>query len=122
MFRWYSKMLGKKPLITRMVTCGFLFGLGDFICQGIEQQEKGRFSIDRRRLVRFSFFGCFLAAPILNYQYGRILPMISSKTTPSAIFAKLTFDQIIFSPIYTAYIFMTLALLEGKPQNLITWI
>ena len=114
MFRWYSKMLVRKPLTTRMATCGFLFGLGDFVCQGIEQQDKGGFTIDKIRLARFSFFGCFLAAPVLNYQCGRILPMISSKVTPSAILAKLSYDQMIFSPIYTPYIFMALALLEGK--------
>ena len=114
MFRWYSKMLSEKPLTTRMATWGFLFGLGDLICQGIEQQEKEELMIDKRRLTRFSFFGWFLAAPVLNYQYARILPMISPKTTPSAILTKLSFDQIIFTPVYISYIFIILALLEGK--------
>ena len=114
MFRWYSKMLSEKPLTTRMATWGFLFGLGDLLCQAIEQQEKDDFMIDKRRLARFSFFGWFLAAPVLNYQYARILPMISPKTTPSAILTKLSFDQIIFTPVYISYIFIILALLEGK--------
>ena len=114
MFRWYSKMLSKKPLTTRMITWGYFFGLGDLLCQAIEQQEKDDFMIDKRRLARFSFFGWFLAAPVLNYQYARILPTIAPKVTPFSLLTKLSFDQIIFTPIYISYMFIILALLEGK--------
>ena len=114
MFRWYNGMLHKYPLPTKMITSGFLFGLGDVICQKIEQSNKDKFVVDKKRLARFSFFGCFMGAPVLNFHYGTILQWVSPKTTPLATLAKVTVDQTLFAPFFITYIFMTLPLMEGK--------
>ena len=66
------------------------------------------------RLARFSFFGCFMAAPVLSFHYGRILPFVNKKTTPFATFQKVLVDQTMFAPFFLTYIFITMPLLEGK--------
>ena len=70
--------------------------------------------MDLKRLGRFSFFGCFMAAPVLNFHYGTILQWVSTKTTPLAILLKVTVDQTLFAPFFLTYVFITLPLMEGK--------
>ena len=96
MFRFYNSLLLKYPLPTKMVTSGFLFGIGDTLCQYIEQYKKDSFVLNFSRMARFSFFGCFMAAPVLNFHYGTILQKISPLTTPMATLKKVAFDQTFF--------------------------
>mmetsp|Transcript_6228 Transcript_6228/g.5349 ORF Transcript_6228/g.5349 Transcript_6228/m.5349 type:complete len:189 (-) Transcript_6228:13-579(-) len=114
MFRVYNKLLTKYPLPTKMATSGFLFGVGDTLCQYIEQHKSDKFQVNFKRLARFSFFGCFLGAPILNFHYGTILQRISTKTTPMATLVKVAFDQTFFATFFITYIFTVMPLLEGK--------
>ena len=114
MFRFYNRLLTKYPLPTKMVTSGFLFGIGDVLCQSIEQYKAEKFKLNLTRLSRFSFFGCFMAAPVLSFHYGTILQWISTKTTPLAILTKVAFDQTFFAIFFLYYIFMAMPLIEGK--------
>ena len=114
MFRGYNVLLTKYPLPTKMVTSGFLFGVGDVVCQLIEQKDKKSIRIDKARLGKFSFFGCFLGAPILSFHYGRVLQWITPKTTPLATLAKVSFDQLVFAPFFLTYIFIVMPMIEGK--------
>ena len=114
MFRFYNRLLTKYPLPTKMVTSGVLFGLGDIICQGIEQNKSEKFKLDITRLNRFLFFGCFLGGPVLSFHYSTVLQWISTKTTPLAILSKVAFDQTFFATFFLSYIFLGMPLLEGK--------
>ena len=79
-FRAYDRLLIRYPMPTKMLTTGFLFGLGDFLCQNIQQKDSPKFNLDMKRLARFSFLGCFLVTPILNLQYGYVLPRFAAAT------------------------------------------
>ena len=74
---WYSNCLVKNPLVTKCITTGFLFGLGDFLTQTtIEKTELQK--INFKRTSKMAFVGFFYAAPVLHVWYTHGVPMATS--------------------------------------------
>lgn len=100
-FRWYDTLLLKRPLVSRMITSGALFGLGDFLSQYItfkqdvkakEESKNYKFTFDLRRSLTFMTFGCFMASPLLYFHYGRFLPWVTSRTDLTGTLIKVGVD------------------------------
>lgn len=62
----YEKLLLSHPLKTKSITSGFLFGLGDIICQKFFENNK---KYNLARTFRLVTVGT-VAGPIFHYWYG----------------------------------------------------
>jgi len=40
LLKWYQRSMDTRPLLTKMVGCGILAGLGDLFCQNLEKSKK----------------------------------------------------------------------------------
>ena len=84
---------------TKMITSGVLFGVGDLVSQYFTTLQKKKNSsieynvkFDFSRTFLFAAFGCFLAAPLLNFHYGTILPFIRPGTDVTSTLIKVGVD------------------------------
>ena len=57
--KFYDKLLVEHPIKTKSVTSGFLFGLGDFICQNFIEKNEKKYDVKRtlKLTARFSTTG-----------------------------------------------------------------
>lgn len=81
-FKIYNSYLTSNPLTTKMITSGFMFGLGDCICQTLVEKTK---EYNYRRTANLFLVGSVFAGPVLHKWYG-FLPGFCEKR----IFSKYT--------------------------------
>ena len=75
---WYSNMLISRPFATKAITTSLLCGLGDQICQHIENKIEGnRSRLDLKRSLKFSLLGLVYIAPITHFNFSYVLPAIA---------------------------------------------
>lgn len=94
-FAKYNHLLATKPLLTNVITTGFLFGTGDLLAQSIEHRKDG---FDGARLSRAIIYGAIIFAPLGDRWY-RILNGVkvgNSKIVNTA--ARVGLDQLVFAP------------------------
>ena len=63
---------------------------------------------DFKRTLLFASFGCFMAAPVLNFHYGTLLPFIRPGTDMASTLVKVAVDQLLFAPFFLTYLFASL--------------
>ena len=75
MLKWYSDLLIRNPLSTKMVTSGTISLFGDAACQTLENRgtNKGR---DWFRTAKFGAIGLLYMGPILHFNYSKVLTTI----------------------------------------------
>lgn len=96
----YTSSLEKRPVLTKMVTTGALYGLGDTFAQTITPLiTKKDAKFDYKRLLRLSFFGFGLLGPYLHY-YFIFLEKYIRLPGNRGVFARLLFDQSIGSLMF----------------------
>eukprot|EP00347_Sterkiella_histriomuscorum_P009534 403340840 len=113
----YNQCLQKRPLVTKMITSGALGGIGDVLCQYMEQKYKLSESKgwNWQRTSNFMMMGCFFSAPILHIHFSKLLPLIAPLQTRAHAFKKLFVDQLIVSPLFMIGWYMAISSLDGKP-------
>lgn len=62
-------------------------------------------------------FGCFMAAPLLYFHYGRFLPSITSRTDLTGTLLKVGVDQTLWAASFLTFMFFTLGKLEGMSAH-----
>ncbi len=101
--------------MTKMITSGVLFSLGDAITQ-IVIDKKSKFDFNRN--FNLFFVGTIYIGPFLHVWYSKILPsfgkLIFKESTKksSKVFTFTLADQLLFTPINLAGFFIINALVE----------
>lgn len=122
MFAAYSRLLNKHPILTKMVTSGTLFSLGDIITQTgnnfiylvVDKKDQ----IDWKRNRNLFLVGAGYFAPMLHMWYCKMLPYFGSRvfseSTPKTtrVLVSMAVDQLAFAPIILAGFFITNALFD----------
>ncbi|CDW75552.1 sym1p [Stylonychia lemnae] len=111
---WYQKQLQRKPLFTKMVTSAALIGLGDGLCQMIEQKlsvEKSKFDVSRN--LRLITYGFFMSGPIMHFVYTKILPKIGPGCSLKSVLIKVMFTQTIFTIFGLSLFFFSTSMMSG---------
>ncbi|KAL4504130.1 hypothetical protein ABPG72_020968 [Tetrahymena utriculariae] len=117
LFKAYNDLLTKYPLTTKCVTSGFMFGLGDAICQLVFEENK---AYNFRRTANIAFVGSVFAAPALHKWYG-FLPGFCERNIfykypkmgqISKTLIPMAFDQTVFAFSFTCYFFMVVNYVE----------
>lgn len=103
-YQRYSQLLTKRPLITNIITTGFLFGSGDYLAQTLYSSSD---KYDYKRTARAVFYGSIIFAPIGDKWYKFLhklnFPFPKAKIPPRAIkvlntLTKVGVDQLVFAP------------------------
>ncbi|XP_003384042.1 PREDICTED: protein SYM1-like [Amphimedon queenslandica] len=116
---WYNSQLEKAPVITKSITSGILFGLGDVIGQFILPEENGKLNF--ARVGRAAVFGSLILGPLAHLHFNFLEYMVVKRlalTGTRMAFLKMFFDQFTYwaISINTIYLF-TLPKLEGKTND-----
>ena len=112
----YSRLLDRYPSLTRIVTTGSLFWLGDVLSQGIERRGMNK-PFDWHRNVRFTGFGTLVAAPMFIGYYNKFLPTLFPGAGAGTVGRKVLFDQTVWAASFITFLFYALARLEGRAHG-----
>lgn len=108
MFHRYNQLLIKRPLLTNVVTTGFLFGTGDVLAQSLLGDK-----YNLARTGRSVAFGALFFAPIGDKWY-KLLAQFGSKS-PASHIARVAADQLVFAPfVAIPMYFSVMTMLEGQ--------
>ena len=121
---WYSNLLERSPILTKVVTSGLIAATGDVNCQYIvhmnsnqRRQQDGTpeewFSLDSARTGRFGLLGALLVAPCIHVWYGLLGAYIPGSTFVATL-ARTAVDQLVFAPAFIPLFVGSLMTLEGK--------
>ncbi|OQS00675.1 hypothetical protein ACHHYP_02911 [Achlya hypogyna] len=92
----YGRWLATYPLLTKAVTTGGIFGVGDVIAQSLFRDDDAEFSFVRLGLT--SLYGLGFQGPLLHVWFARLealWPVTSART----IVKKMLVQQFAFAPI-----------------------
>jgi len=112
-----KKAVSSPRYSTKMVITGTLFLLGDLMSQGVEIRMKRKIKeiqpYDPVRTFRRTVFGAFIATPLRDLWFVRILPRIYPGRDPKTIVKKILLDQAVNAPTFITTFFFCSTLLEG---------
>lgn len=107
----YVQSLKARPLQTRMVTSGILFGIGDVVAQqGFEHRGTDH---DAPRTLRTAFYGTVIFAPLVHTWLG-VAERITLGGTITTLLTRTTLDVFAWGSFITTVYWTSTGLLEGK--------
>jgi protein Mpv17 len=109
----YGKLLEEKPLRTKSFTSFITFGLGDLICQKIENRYGSNKIWDKTRTIRQGSYGIFIT-PYLHLQFSKIMPYLFPGKSLISIIKAVIFNQAVGAVITTSTFFIFTDTLSGK--------
>ncbi|GAB9469858.1 Sym1 protein [Globisporangium polare] len=138
---FYDECLRKQPLLTKCVTSGILFGVGDRLAQHLEgrsaaaieaqqlekeqpvdkfvdyekerQDEKEAAMQSAKRTARMMLWGGLGFAPIAHTWYN-FIEKLAPGSTAMAVAKKIAMDQVFFAPSISTTFYTVTQSLEGK--------
>lgn len=111
-FAKYNHWLTTRPLVTNIISTGFLFGAGDVLAQTFELRQTKREDLtiaeiseskstdifDHRRLARAVTYGALVFAPLGTRWYSILNAVNVSRLKVVNTGARVAFDQLVFAP------------------------
>ena len=113
----YEGALEARPILTKSVTSGVLYGVGDCVAQGFERRSNPEHRFDTARLWRATAYGGlfypFLAH--LHYNFLENLVVVRWAVAPSRVpWVKMFIEQFVYWSYFTnAYYHAVLGALQG---------
>lgn len=99
---WYSKRLLKNPLSTKCLTSFIIYGIGDLICQNLENKQTSQFNT--KRFLTQATYG-FISAPLTHFKYNIFFPRVFPPGSSYHVLKSIAFTQVFFAPVfYTNFI------------------
>jgi hypothetical protein len=95
----YSRVLDKRPLMTKMGTTFIINGLGDTLCQFYTHKQLAdgtKFQWDSARSLRQAVVGATLQTPYIHFYLTRAVPHLVVTTASKATDKALTFSLRLF--------------------------
>lgn len=124
-YRRYSQALARRPLLTNILTSGFLFGSGDYLAQHLFSSSN---QYDYHRTLRATLFGSIIFAPIADKWYRFLnkltFPVGTRKFTPFKkrlldTATRVSVDQLGFAPFIGIPLYYScMSILEFNPDPL----
>lgn len=96
MFTKYNQLARARPLTTNVLTTGFLFGLGDYVAQTVEQKQQPQ--LDAARTGRAAVYGACLFAPAATQWYRVLARVLVGRLPALNTMARVGLDQLVFAP------------------------
>jgi hypothetical protein len=112
-FRLYNTLIDIHPIKTKTVTCFFIFGFGDYLCQKLELKYKIISSFSWKRCLMQGSFG-LAAAPYLHLQFCYIIPKLFPEHLKYSILKTLAYALTINDGIFNLLFYLYMDLISGK--------
>jgi protein Mpv17 len=106
----YSQQLEQRPIATKSVTAGLIFGLSDYLAQRIERTEKKE-KLNLTRMLASTLVGLLYFGPAAHYWYELIFALLPGTGLISTL-QKAFWGQALFGPAFTC-IFFAAGLLQS---------
>eukprot|EP01121_Diplochlamys_sp_Union-15-3_P003421 TRINITY_DN1328_c0_g1_i4.p1 TRINITY_DN1328_c0_g1~~TRINITY_DN1328_c0_g1_i4.p1 ORF type:complete len:203 (+),score=22.46 TRINITY_DN1328_c0_g1_i4:40-648(+) len=126
----YLQSLQKRPVITKSVTSGVIYCLGDILGQKIEQYKAATANTkyddidevivpqyDIGRTIKFGIFGLLINAPLIHYWYKFLDWLLQNVKGAKLVWIQLFLDEIIFGPIYLVIYYYVMGIMNGTLKN-----
>lgn len=123
-FAAYKLSLQKRPVITKSITCGALFAVGDYFAQRrtivfYEVVDNDAFGWDKNRTEEFVIVGVIYYGPALHLWYCKILPNLANlcfkgRTKLFRVTGSVCLDQVFFTPLFYCGYYMVDAIVEQR--------
>ncbi|KAF7319798.1 hypothetical protein MKEN_00762400 [Mycena kentingensis (nom. inval.)] len=115
--RGYNALLLRRPMLTQCLTAAVLFGTGDVIAQQAVER-RGVENHDIARTARLTFYGGAMFGPAMT-QWYKFLNRIQFKSPTKGVVYRVWLDQCVLTPGAVMAFFASMALLEGKPKEVV---
>ncbi|KAF7558772.1 hypothetical protein G7046_g5391 [Stylonectria norvegica] len=112
-FRWYSRKLAARPLLTQSVTTAILFATGDITAQQVVE-KRGVKGHDLTRTGRMALYGGFVFGPVATTWFGFLARNVNAKNKRVEMLARVACDQLAFAPIMIGVFLSSMATMEGN--------
>lgn len=120
--KFYAHQLKTRPIQTKSVTAGIIFGMSDYFAQTIERNksDEEKKAIVQSRILTTFLVGLFVFGPAANWWYSTMFKLWPSTTLlPTLIKAFL--GQILFGPAFTT-IFFAAGMIQSGTFSFMRWI
>ena len=114
----YSQHLERRPIITKSITAGAIFGLSDYLAQKVERSNKND-ALNWTRTMGSMLVGLLYFGPAAHYWYEMIFRLLPETGLLSTL-QKAFWGQIIFGPSFTC-IFFAVSLMQSGAFSLGNW-
>jgi protein Mpv17 len=114
----YSQQLEQRPIATKSVTAGLIFGLSDYLAQRIERTEKKE-KLNLTRMLASTLVGLLYFGPAAHYWYEMIFNLLPGTGLVSTL-QKAFWGQAVFGPSFTC-IFFAVGLLQSGTFSFGSW-
>ncbi len=110
----YNQAIETRPLVTKSITAIVIFGIGDYLCQEMENRIlKIGNTIKFDRMLKQASFG-LVVAPYLHLQFCKIIPWMFPETAKYSFIKSLTYTVILSDSIFNFSFFLYMSLAGGK--------
>ncbi|KAL7482750.1 hypothetical protein ACHAW6_008413 [Cyclotella cf. meneghiniana] len=122
---FYTRQLSLRPILTKSLTAGIIFGLSDWVAQLIESKGQKEAADDNKEPVVFSrilsafLVGLLFFGPAANAWYEMIFRVLPSTSLLSTL-QKAALGQIFFGPTFTC-VFFGAGMIESGTFSLGGW-
>ncbi|KAK6977918.1 hypothetical protein R3P38DRAFT_506549 [Favolaschia claudopus] len=114
-FRAYNALLIRRPMLAQCGTAAVLFSAGDILAQqAIERRGKQH---DFARTARLTFYGGVMFGPVIT-KWIQFLNRLQFKNPTKGIIYRVWLDQFVLTPGAIVAFFTSMAVLEGKPNEI----
>ncbi|GKY98845.1 hypothetical protein MPSEU_000840500 [Mayamaea pseudoterrestris] len=123
--RFYEGSLARRPIVTKSLTAGFIFGLSDLLAQKIESRDSSKTTksvsqLDWSRILASAAVGLFYFGPAAHYWYNWVFSILPGTSLASTL-QKAALGQLIFGPCFTC-IYFGVGLAQSGKFTLSNWV
>jgi len=119
----YGAQLQSRPILTKSVTAGLIFGLSDWTAQRLAKKSSKTESdkkLDWTRILTAAAVGLLYFGPAAHKWYETIFRLLPGTSLVSTL-QKATLGQLLFGPSFTCIFFAT-SLMQGGTFTISNWI
>mmetsp|Transcript_28844 Transcript_28844/g.57580 ORF Transcript_28844/g.57580 Transcript_28844/m.57580 type:complete len:393 (+) Transcript_28844:2-1180(+) len=118
---FYTRQLSVRPVLTKSMTAGIIFGLSDWCAQLIEREDgENKSPVVLSRILTAFLVGLLFFGPAANAWYSAIFHYLPSTSLVSTL-QKAALGQIFFGPAFTC-VFFGAGMIEQGTFSLGNWV
>lgn len=113
----YNDMVDRKPIITKCVSAFFVFALGDYLCQEMENRMLHLSDkICWKRMLKQGSFGV-VAAPYIHFSFCKVIPYLFPENKKYSFWWSLLYAVTISDGLFNYAFFIYMDYANTKPST-----
>ena len=108
---WYTKYLTTRPILTKSITAGIIWGISDIICQKITNKNN---AIDKLRVLKQSSYGLIVSGAYFHFAFNILYPKLFPQTQSYWLVKTILLNNLLTNPIFQTGFFVYMDCLNGE--------